>query len=366
MRISITDYALARFSYRFPTLMKSVSRLESSRLAAELNQIQIRQPTYIGGLARSGSTMLLELMARHPALATHQYRDFPFIAIPCLWSRLRSSLETKAAVQAVERPHQDGIMIEPSSPESMEEPLWQSWFYWIHDCRHIHRLDESHENPAFDQDYSMHLRKIVWLRKKPRYLAKNNYLLTRLRYLHRLLPDAKIIVPIRHPVTHVQSLVTQHRLFTDYALNCSRVPGYLQAAGHFEFGPQRVAIRVDHESAERTEAFWLEGNEHLGYAAQWCAVYTELLQFLRDDKSLSDSVLVIPYEQFCQEPTSTLNEIWEHCELEKKSVDLTHIKPIRDRTKKDLDSEAVWNAAKDVAQFFGYDEDIKSFGSLAP
>ena len=50
--------------------------------------VAIERPIYVSGLARSGSTILLELLARHEAVATHRYRDYPPVFTPYLWNRL--------------------------------------------------------------------------------------------------------------------------------------------------------------------------------------------------------------------------------------------------------------------------------------
>ena len=47
-----------------------------TRLAEDaIAQVDIKAPIYIAGLARSGTTILLELLAEHADVSTHQYRD---------------------------------------------------------------------------------------------------------------------------------------------------------------------------------------------------------------------------------------------------------------------------------------------------
>src|SRR5690606_8102595 len=108
-----------------------------------------------------------------------------------------------------------------------------------------HVLTPEHANPEFDAFFAEHVRKILLVRGKPRYVSKGNYNVARLAYLARLFPDARFVIPVRHPVTHVESLVRQHALFSGYSRDDARVPEYLRAAGHYEFGPQRVPINVD-------------------------------------------------------------------------------------------------------------------------
>ena len=58
-------------------LWVKLGNVESNAMRAELDAIAIDRPVYIAGLARSGTTILLELLAGHSDVATHRYRDFP-------------------------------------------------------------------------------------------------------------------------------------------------------------------------------------------------------------------------------------------------------------------------------------------------
>jgi Sulfotransferase family len=327
MQISLVDYWLARFNYLWPSLLHRAGDFESAWLAERLDTISIERPIFISGLARAGSTMLLELLAKHPDLATHRYSDFPFLCTPYCWDWLRTKLTRGAIGQPIARPHQDGIEIDLFSPESMEEPLWQGWFPWIHQADKLHTIPETCCNQRFERFYLKHLAKILLLRAKPRYLSKNNYLLTRLNYLFHLFPDARLLVPVRHPIEHVESLIRQHKLFCEYARQSSRVAGYMQAAGHYEFGPQRVGIRLAYDSAQRSEQFWADGQEQSGYAVQWASLYSAMLQFFESRPELSDRLLIVHYEEFCRDPHAGLARIRAHCQLETALVDLSHIKP---------------------------------------
>lgn len=96
-----------------------------------------------------------------------------------------------------------------------------------------------------------------------RYFAKGNYHVPRIEYLVHLFPDARFIVPVRHPLTHVHSLVRQYQLSSSYAAADARVPRYLEAAGHFEFGPQRIPIRLSAVQGDRILEAWAHGDEYL-------------------------------------------------------------------------------------------------------
>src|SRR5881628_3493740 len=69
-----------------------LGRLESSRLAEELQQLPIRMPIYVCGLARSGSTLLHEIVCSHPCVATHRIKDYPMVFTPYWWRRATANL----------------------------------------------------------------------------------------------------------------------------------------------------------------------------------------------------------------------------------------------------------------------------------
>src|SRR3546814_8123113 len=62
--------------FPYPTLFRS-----------EIERIGIDRPIFIAGLARAGTTILLESLERHPVTVTHRYRDFPMVLTPVFWNR---------------------------------------------------------------------------------------------------------------------------------------------------------------------------------------------------------------------------------------------------------------------------------------
>ena len=63
---------------------------------------------FVSGLARSGTTILLNAIYKSDEFASLSYKDMPFILAPNLWSKL--SLKKKD-IDLVERAHGDGIKI---------------------------------------------------------------------------------------------------------------------------------------------------------------------------------------------------------------------------------------------------------------
>ena len=249
--------------------------LRAVRTVMRLTRSVIDRPIYVSGLARSGSTILLEMLASHPDTATHRYRDSPPVMTPIFWNKAFGKIYDKP-VAPVERAHNDRIMVTPDSPEALEEIVWMAFFASCHNPRQSNVLDATTSNPEFEAFYRDHLRKILLIRRGRRYLSKANYSITRFGYLKKLFPDARFIVPVRDPVWHVASLMKQHRLFMKNEERDPRILRYMQRIGHFEFGLDRRVVNTgDAELArsmdvvgERPGSAWLGAT--LGESLQVC------------------------------------------------------------------------------------------------
>src|SRR5690606_20960230 len=200
------------------------------------------------------------------------------------------------------------IRITKESAEAFEEPIWQAYFPWTHDPARHHVVGRETENAEFEACFRAHLRKILWLRNGRRYVSKGNYNVGRIAYLAKLFPDARFVVPVRNPVSHVRSLVEQHALFCRYAADDARVPRYLAAAGHYEFGPQRKPIHFDAARIGEIEAAWRSGDDWRGYARQWAQVYAHVDR-LRNDPDVAPRLLVVRYEDACTRPQEVIAEV---------------------------------------------------------
>lgn len=357
LSVSDSQYFFLQMVESAPWLARQGAAFETRLLRRRLSTIQIDRPVFVAGLARSGTTMLLELLAGAQGVATHRYRDFPLLLTPYLWNRFFSLFGARG--DSVQRPHQDGILITPESPEAFEEPIWQLFFPNAHRVSTSHVLGGDDRNQAFDEVFVDHLRKVLLIRDGSRYVSKGNYNATRIEYLGSLFPDARFVIPIRHPTTHVASLVRQHELFCEYSRHDDRVPHYLTAAGHFEFGPQRVPISV-RGSGEQTLAAWQRGDEPMGYAIQWAAVYGYVLDLLERSPALAQRVLVVRYEDICDDSCRVMTRVLQHVQLEAEGStildNLDHIKTsTRHRSGRDATIDAVWGATESVACRFGYE-----------
>lgn len=306
---------LGRSIARHPRRWIAIGELETRTVAEQIAAVTVRAPIYIAGLARSGSTILLEKLARHPHVATHRYRDDPPVFIPYWWNRWLERIPQKP-VPARERSHRDGIAVTPDSPEAFEEVLWMAFFPHLHDPARSAVLGRDTAAPRFERFYRDHIRKLLAVRGATRYLAKGNYNLTRLPYLQRLFPDARFLIPVRDPVWHIASLMKQHRLFLDGQRDNPRARAHLQRIGHFEFGADRRPINPgDAAGTAEVLALWARGEELAGWARYWALAHDFLADQLEADPALRAACLVVRYETLCAAPARTLGEVLRFCDL---------------------------------------------------
>lgn len=301
---------------RTSKLWRWLSRIESGALGDELCDISIDRPLYIAGVARSGTTIITEMLARHPDVTSHRYSDFPNVYTPYWRNWLADRVRGKVRAP-VERAHKDRLMVTAESPEAVEEVLWMRFFERLHDPLVNQVLDASSSNPGFETFYRDHIRKLLLVRGKTRYLAKGNYNATRLEYLLELFPDARFIVPVRNPVNHVASLVKQDRLFAGMADEDRRVVEQLHRSGHFEFGPDKRCIHAnDAERAQSIQRAWRAGEHVRGWALYWDTVYAHVLQAVQRSRKLQQAVLFVRFEDLCRNAAPTLDRIISHCGLD--------------------------------------------------
>ncbi|KXJ54874.1 MAG: hypothetical protein AXW12_01545, partial [Thalassospira sp. Nap_22] len=241
--VSGWDHWLSGLVSRHPQHWIRLGNFETKLAADAIEDIKIEKPIFIAGLARSGSTILLETLAGHADAATHRYRDYPPVFTPWLWNRFVDLAPGKKNV-AVERTHADGINVTPESPEAFEEMIWMAFFNNLHEIGKSNVLDGHISNPAFEQFYRDHIRKLIHVRGGQRYVSKANYLVTRMEYLLSIFPDARFVLPVRDPVWHIASLIKQHKLFCAGEADNPRAIAHMQRVGHYEFGLDRRPINT--------------------------------------------------------------------------------------------------------------------------
>jgi hypothetical protein len=360
---------------RHPDFWIRLGNLESRFLKDDLAGIRIEQPIYIAGLARSGSTFLLEALASHEDTVTHRYKDFPPVFTPYWWNRFLGFMPEKEAAPA-ERAHKDGIVITEDSPEAFEEALWMAFFPKLHDPSTSAVLGRNDGNRAFEAFYEDHIRKLLSVRGGKRYLSKGNYNLTRLAYLQERFPDARFVLPVRAPAWHIASLIKQHRLFVNGLEGNRKAVDHMRRVGHFEFGPDRRPINAgDDQAIAAICDLWKNGEEVEGQARYWAHLHGKVADQLEADKRLREAVLVVGYEDLCAEPEAWIRRLFDHCRLsidDSKVQDLAakvqfpaYYQPKFSNAERQMIDDITEPVARRFAQLAGSDESSSRNGAAA-
>ena len=225
---------------------------------------------FVAGLARSGSTILLNALYKSNQFSSLSYQDMPFVLAPNLWSKLSFN---KQNYDLVERAHGDGIKVSLASPEAFEEVFWMTY-------------GETDKN--IKKKFNKYVQLVNHRYQKKRYLSKNNQNIRRLELISNTFPNSKILIPFRNPIKHSYSLLSQHQKFIETAKNDLFVSDYMRWIGHTEFGPNYTPIQDENLIFKN----YLDINHWL---EQWFLTYQNCYEKHKDRKN----IYFICYEQLC-------------------------------------------------------------------
>jgi len=278
----------------------------------------IDEPVYIMGLARSGTTVVLEILESTGAFHSSTYRNMPFVLCPNLWQRLtkHSRLNGKNATRA----HGDGILVGFDSPEGFEEVFWRTnckvqdgkaWDYSLpsegdlKDFAAYRRLSVLSALPNFY--------KFKHPSQPLRYLSKNNNNVLRLHELSAQ-SGAHLVIIIRDPLSTAWSLYRLHKRFKDMQAEDSFVRAYMRWLGHHEFG-------LDHKPL-------ITGLQHLKglnpdqpdyWLAYWSGIYQNIWYVYKNLPSDHRSrIQWMPHERLCQAPAKELARLFKFAKIEQE------------------------------------------------
>ena len=245
------------------------------RLFFKENSVSAHSHVFIAGMARSGTTTLLNALYQTNLFASLSYADMPFVLSPNLWAKFNKGVSSsKPQVRA----HGDGIEIDNRSPEAFEEVFWQTF---------------DQQDPSTLAEFSTFISLVLKKAQKARYLSKNNQNIQRIALLAKHYPDAKFIIPFREPRQHCFSLLSQHQKFCSLQREEPFVRKYMFWIGHREFGLDYCPSTYQESQYTNTDTMdhWLE---------QWLGNYQNLQKF-----SEYANVQLVCYEDLC-----TDKQVW--------------------------------------------------------
>lgn len=312
----LDNYLHLAFVRTHPGLLRFWSDMETSLLGKKVRR-DIKSPIVVCGLARSGTTLLTHILHLHPRAGSFVYRDLPFVEIPYLWHFVSGLYYGHPSAKA--REHGDALSIDPDSPDAFEELLWKD-FVPDHEGGDFCRvLDETYEHPDLEQKLPEAINKMLITRgNKERSLAKGNYNLYRLRYILKLFPDARIILCVRDPFSHAQSLARVHAKFLKMSQDDKYFAKRLQILGHYEFGPLRQALTLPGGRSDRTLAHWQKGEDYLGYLLQWGDAYS----FAKNAYGTHPNILWLDAASMLRDKEGTVSKVLRFCDLPEEELDM--------------------------------------------
>ncbi len=253
----------------------------------------------ISGLARAGTTSLMNKLAENEKFASLSYANMPFLTAPNLWKKFYNP----KSGEKKERSHQDGIMIGLDSTEALEE----YFFKVISNDSYIHKDSLSQYELTNDQysDY-MDYQAVVRSEEEKTYLAKNNNFILRYDSIRELNKEFTIVFMYRDPLTHAASLMEKHKEYSALQKEDSFVLEYMDWLGHHEFGLNQKTFQFNDSAIS-----FNDDKSSLDYWLQvWINYYSHLLKI---DKT---HTLFIDYDSYCKQPKEVLESVYQKAGME--------------------------------------------------
>ena len=245
----------------------------------------------VSGLARAGTTSLMNHLLKVEGFASLSYANMPFLLAPNSWRKIYhpSDKSTK------ERSHKDGIKIGLNSNEALEE-----YFFKALSQDAYLKADRLKEYALSEDEYHDYLSYQSLMRNSPTeiYLAKNNNFLLRYKSVRAYNAKFLFVVLFRNPLLHATSLLEKHLYYSELQNEDPFVEEYMNWLGHHEFGLSQKAFQFGEKEPPQG------GKSSLDYWLKiWLNYYQYALQ-IEDAQSL-----FIPYESLCANPQENLELI---------------------------------------------------------
>ena len=246
----------------------------------------------ISGLARAGTTSLMNDLSKIGDFVSLSYANMPFLMAPNIWAKIYKPKNKKLK----ERSHKDGIMIGLNSNEALEE-----YFFKVkaHDS-YIKDFNLS-EYTLSREDYMDYLdyQSIIKLDNSKIYLAKNNNFILRYKSVRKFNDEFLMVILYRDPLTHAASLLEKHLDYQTLQREDPFVLEYMNWLGHHEFGLNQKPFvfgnpeeNIDDE--KESMDYWLKN---------WINYYSYVLTIHHPN------TILINYEMYCDNPKETIETI---------------------------------------------------------
>lgn len=304
-RMALDNYAVAYKLFRI-----EVKKL-SKRGISERKKFVI-----VSGLARAGTTSLMNNLSVCGSFASLNYSNMPFLTAPNLWKKFyRPKSRDKK-----ERSHQDGIMIGLDSNEALEE-----YFFKMISNDSFIKEDKLFRYDITDKQYSEYLKyqSVIRNDNKKVYLAKNNNFALRYESLRAYNDEFLMVLMFRDPMTHAASLLEKHKYYSALQEEDDFVLEYMNWLGHHEFGLNQKPFQFtdtapEYDSDKFSLDYWLQ---------IWINYYSYILTIEKT------RVMFVDYDSYCNRPDEILHEVLENSGV---SAELPEAIPFQNKRKAEL------------------------------
>ena len=318
-------------------LQKSLFSLERFLFLKIKNIKKNTQSLFITGLARSGSTILLNSLYNTGNFASLKYSDMPFIVCPNIWSKI-SSINIKKNLKKKTRAHDDGIEFDLQSPEAFEEIFWRSQLDLKLNEKDIYEQKDI-ENEII-KNFENFLQLVTIKEKKNIYLSKNNNNILRLDTLKDKLSNKKIIILFRNPLYHSYSLLKQHNNFCNIQKINPFVLEYMNLLSHNEFG-------INHKPLFFSEFKSNYENNNINYWLDyWIFIYSKLSKYINN----KNDFIFLSFESMKLNPVKILKKIVNNFDIKFELNNIQIFNKDEPRIDLEIDNEKL-KIAKNLYKF---------------
>lgn len=291
----------------------------------------------ISGLARSGTTSLLNHLNKEGIGHSLSYQDLPFLFMPHLSKRWRWQKNTS---EPTERAHGDNILINEDSPEAIDEIFWKNQLrdtYIDSKYLSIHPLSEN-DLQEYKNFIQLHLGKS----RKSIYLTKNNNSILRIKALmSQSKLDVNFLFAIRNPFDHARSLLKQHVQFSKMHAQDSFSLAYFNSLGHFEFGLNLKFFDLKNDSLN-TQLHELNPMQ-LDY---WLVTWLNYYQYFFNQ--YSNKWILVDFMDLCKHPNEVMQSILSTWEMNIPEFAIDSYDPPTYRKNEEIYSENLLNTCQEL------------------
>lgn len=246
----------------------------------------------ISGLARAGTTSLMNDLSKMEDFVSLNYANMPFLLSPNIWAKFYKP----KAKNLKERSHKDGIMIGLNSNEALEE-----YFFKVKANDSYIKDNYLTEYSISREDYNDYLdyQSIVKLDNNKIYLAKNNNFILRYQSVREFNDGFIMVIMYRDPLTHAASLMEKHKDYLKLQTEDPFVLEYMDWLGHHEFGKKQKPFLLNDTNLDIPE-----GKESMDYWLKiWINYYSHALSINHPN------TLFINYDSYCKNPGDIIKTI---------------------------------------------------------